>query len=128
MKDVTAAILIKSNKIFIARRAPDEKFAGGWEFPGGKVEENETPEECLQRELFEELGIKAKTKKFFAESIYRYPQGSIRLLAFVVEVISGDICLRVHDDYKWVDPDSLLKYPLLPADVPIAKKIMEDLK
>ncbi len=124
MKDVTAAIIIKDNVVFIARRASGEKFAGGWEFPGGKVEANETPEECIQRELYEEFGIKTKAQEFLAESIYEYSTGSIRLLAYAVEVISGTVTLSVHDEYKWVSVDSLLDYDLLPADIPIAKKIM----
>lgn len=128
MKDVTAAIFINSNKVFIARRAPGQKMAGGWEFPGGKVEANETPEQCLERELFEELGIVVKTKEFFCESIYAYPHGEIRLLAYVVERVSGRLRLCVHDEYQWVELASLLEYPLLPADIPIAQKIIEKWK
>jgi len=93
---------------------------------GRKVEANETPEECLQRELYEEFGIKTKAKEFLAESIYKDSTGSIRLLAYAVEVISGTVTLRVHDEYKWVSVDSLLDYDLLTADISIAKKIMQD--
>ena len=125
MKDVTAAIIVEDNKIFIARRAKDQKFAGGWEFPGGKVEDNETPEQCLKRELFEEFGINTLIKDFVAESIYEYPQGAIRLLAYSVEIIGGNMVLNVHDDYKWVNINDLLKYDLLPADVLIVNKLME---
>ena len=125
MRDVTAAIILEDCKILIARRAQDQKFAGGWEFPGGKVENGETPEECLRRELLEEFEIDTKVKEFFAESIYEYPQGSIRLLAYLVDIISGEIVLTVHDDYKWVNINDLLKYDLLPADVLIVNKMME---
>lgn len=124
MKEVTAAIIIKDKKIFIARRAQGEKFAGGWEFPGGKIEAFETPEECLRRELYEEFGIETKVGDFIAESIYEYPTGSIRLLAFIVDIISGEICLTVHDAYRWVDVCDLLNYDLLPADIPIANRLM----
>ena len=123
-KDVTAAIILNSeNKVFIARRAPGENMAGGWEFPGGKLEQHETAEECLKRELFEEFGIEVAVKGFFCESIYEYPQGAIRLLAYFAEVTGGDMHLSVHDDYRWVDADELSGYGLLPADISVAEKL-----
>ena len=125
MKDVTAAIIIKDGKVFIARRAPGENYAGGWEFPGGKVEPLETPEECLRRELCEELGIEAKVSDFITDSIYEYPRGTIRLLAYRAEIMGGDIRLKVHDAYRWVEVQDLLKYELLPADIAIAEKLTE---
>ncbi|OPX89206.1 MAG: CTP pyrophosphohydrolase [Pelotomaculum sp. PtaB.Bin104] len=126
MKDVAAAIMINDkDRVFIARRAPGEKHAGGWEFPGGKIEYLETPQECLQRELFEELGITARVKNYIAESIYEYPKGAIRLLAYRVDLVGGDIRLSVHDAYHWVDIRDLLSYDLLPADIPIARKLVK---
>lgn len=120
MKDVTAAIMFKDGQVLIARRAPGEKHAGGWEFPGGKVEAGETPEECLKRELNEEFGIDTEVKGFIKSSLYEYTQGSIRLLAYQVDILKGNFQLRVHDRYEWVRVDELLNYELLPADVPIA--------
>lgn len=125
MKDVTAAVIRRNDRILIARRAPGEKMAGGWEFPGGKLEEGETPEQCLKRELLEEFGVAADVKGFFCESIYEYPQGCIRLLAYFADIIEGEISLSVHDAYKWVHADELLDYGLLPADIPIARKLAE---
>ncbi|HEX2947077.1 MAG TPA: (deoxy)nucleoside triphosphate pyrophosphohydrolase [Clostridia bacterium] len=125
MKDVTAAVIMKDGKVFIARRAPGENSAGGWEFPGGKVEKDETPQECLRRELFEELGIKAEIGEFVCESIYEYPKGTIRLLAYRAEIIDGGIGLSVHDDCRWVPMSELKSYRLLPADVPVAEKLVE---
>jgi 8-oxo-dGTP diphosphatase len=124
MKDVTAAIIMENHKVFIARRAAGEKFAGGWEFPGGKIEAGETPEECLERELREEFGIDTRIKEFLIESIHENPYGKIRLLAYFVDIIGGEITLSVHDDYQWVDVDDLLKYNLLPADIPIANRLI----
>ena len=125
MKDVTAAIIIKDNKVLITRRSPGQKFAGFWEFPGGKCEPNETPEECLVREIKEELDVEAEVQSFFAENIYEYPQGTIRLLAYLVHVVSGEIKLSVHDRMEWVEPKTLMDFKLLPADFPIVRKIME---
>ena len=128
MKDVTAAILVNGGKIFIARRGPSEKHAGGWEFPGGKVEIGETPEGCLARELYEEFGIETEVQEFIHSIVHNYPQGSIRLLAYRVNILEGDIQLRVHDRYEWVNPHELLDYDLLPADVPIAVYLQENLR
>ncbi len=128
MTDVTAAIIRNNEKILIARRAQGEKHAGFWEFPGGKLEAGETPEECLKRELFEEFGIDTKNQGFVTESIYEYPAGIIRLLAYSTGIVSGEIKLNVHDSIEWVHIQNLQQYKLLPADVPIAKHLMEELK
>lgn len=125
MKDVTAAVIFKDGKVFIARRAPGENSAGGWEFPGGKVEKGETPQECLKRELYEELGIKTEIGDFVAESIYEYPKGLIRLLAYRAEITEGEMKLSVHDACRWVPVNELYKFGLLPADVPVADKLAE---
>lgn len=125
MKKVTAAIILNKDKVLIMCRAPGEKFAGGWEFPGGKVEDGETAEDCLARELKEELNIEAQVGQFYYESIYEYPQGSIQLLAYIVEIVKGDIQLSVHDKLEWTSRENLLNFDLLPADVPIAEKLVE---
>ncbi len=125
MKDVTAAVIFRDGKVFIARRAPGENSAGGWEFPGGKVEKDESPQECLKRELYEELSIKTEIGDFVAESIYEYPKGLIRLLAYRAEITEGKIKLSVHDACSWVTVNELCKFELLPADVPVADKLAE---
>ncbi len=78
---VTAAILKKDNKILIAKRK-EGHLANKWEFPGGKLESNESPEECLKRELREEFGIDTKIGKLVATSIYEYPHIKIKLMAY----------------------------------------------
>ncbi|HOQ01884.1 MAG TPA: 8-oxo-dGTP diphosphatase MutT [Acetivibrio sp.] len=123
---VTAGIIIDNDKVLITRRAPKENFAGGWEFPGGKIEINETPEECLIRELKEELNIVVCVGKLCAEVAYDYDDISIDLIAFYCTIVEGEIQMSVHDKYKWVKINDLLKYNLLPADIPIAKKVMEE--
>ena len=123
MHDVTAAIIYNNGKILITRRSPGEKHAGWWEFPGGKIEAGETPETCLRRELMEELAIDTVIGEQFAESIFEYEAGAVRLLAYRVEIISGEFTLRVHDRLQWVDTSKLCRFKLLPADRPIAKKL-----
>ena len=123
MKDVTAAVIIQNEKVLITRRAATEKHAGWWEFPGGKVEDGETPEVCLRRELLEELGVDALIGDLLAESIFGYETGAIRLLAYRAEIRSGEIRLCVHDEFQWVSAADSLQCKLLPADRPIAEKL-----
>ena len=125
---VTAGVIIDRDKVLITRRAPKENFAGGWEIPGGKIEENETPEESLVRELKEELDITVYVGEFCAEVTHKYDNININLLAYYCTIVKGDISITVHDKYKWIRIKDLLKYDLLPADVPIAKKVIEDYK
>jgi 8-oxo-dGTP diphosphatase len=124
MKKVTAAIMYKGGKVFIARRGPAEKLAGYWEFPGGKVEDGETSEECLKRELFEEFGVEAEIGAFYCDSTYHYGHGSIKLLCYLTEHISGAFQPTVHDQIKWADIFELKNFEFAPADVPVVEKIM----
>ncbi|HEY8910638.1 MAG TPA: (deoxy)nucleoside triphosphate pyrophosphohydrolase [Desulfosporosinus sp.] len=124
MKEVTAAILFKDNKVLIAQRAPGENMAGKWEFPGGKIEPGETPKECLKREIREELNVDIKVLDFFGESIYAYHSGTIKLLAFRCEWVSGDFTLNVHSHIVWANRLELDGYDFSPADIPLMEKLM----
>ena len=123
MKDVTAAIILKDNKVLIAQRAPEERLAGKWEFPGGKMEPGETPQQCLSREINEELEVTVEVLDFFGESIYRYEHGEIRLLAYFCRWIEGNFILNVHSRLEWVGRDELGGFDFAPADIPLAKKL-----
>lgn len=125
MKEVTAAIIEKNNKILIAKRARGHQLEGMWEFPGGKIEEGETPEQCLRRELVEEFNITTEIGTFYAESLYEYETGAIKLLAYKTKWIDGDFKLTVHSDIKWVDVDELGKFEFAPADISIVERILE---
>lgn len=127
MKKVTAAIIINNGKILIAQRAENQKLAGKWEFPGGKIEPGETPEECLKREINEELGIDIEVNDFFDESTYKYDTGAIRLLAYKSRWIDGEYKLTVHSQIKWVKPHELENYEFAPADIPFVNKLKIEL-
>jgi 8-oxo-dGTP diphosphatase len=120
---VTAAIIEKAGAVLIVRKGPGKRHAGRWEFPGGKVEAGEGPEECLQREIMEELRIRVRVRGFVCESRYRYPHAAIRLLAYRVDWLSGEIRLSDHDAVGWVRPRDLTGWDLLPADLPIAEAL-----
>ena len=121
---VTAAILEKDGKILIAKRKTGDKlFAGLWEFPGGKVEEGETPEECMARELKEELDIEVEVGELITSNKHKYPHGIFELLAYRVKHISGEMVLNDHEEIKWVTADEMSNFEFPPADFPIIKKI-----
>lgn len=122
-KLVTAAIMTDGQRVLIAKRRADNASAGRWEFPGGKIEERESPEQCLAREMKEEFGIEVEVGNFFGESLYDYENGSIRLVAYWARWISGELSLNVHEAVKWVQPGELEVYDFLPADVPLAEKL-----
>jgi len=126
MKLVAAAIISNnSRKILLARRKKGEILEGYWEFPGGKIEKGETPQQCIERELSEELGIYAKGKKIIGESIYTYKEGTIKLIGVITEIKNQDFKLKVHDKVQWVSISEILTYKLAPADISIAKQIIE---
>ena len=123
MKQVTAAIIIKDKKVLIAQRSPDDKLANKWEFPGGKIEPGETPQECLKREIREELDIEIEVLDFFAESNYEYSSGTISLMAYWCKWISGDFTLKVHRQSAWANHFELDLYDFAPADIPLVDKL-----
>jgi len=120
---VTAAIIKKDNKFLIAKRK-EGHLANKWEFPGGKLENKETPEDCLKRELYEEFGIQTIIGKYLATSIYDYQHIKIKLMAYEVEYVSGEFRLNDHKEIKWVKKEDLSMYDFAPADIPIVKKII----
>ena len=126
MKTVTAAILEKDGKILIARRKADDRQADKWEFPGGTVEAGETPQVCLKREMQEEFGITVAVDRFFGESVYRYDHGTIQLLAYRANWVSGEIVLNDHTDVRWVSPQQLAEYDLAPADIPFVEALQRE--
>ncbi len=126
MVAVTAAILIDDNRILIARRPSDDRLAGLWEFPGGKLETGETPRDCLRRELWEEFGIQTRIGPFFDETEYHYDHLSIRLLVYQAEIESGQLRPRVHDAVRWVTPEQMSGFRFAPADRPIVTRLQID--
>ena len=124
MTRVTAAIIKKGGKVLIARRKPGISNQGLWEFPGGKVELDETPERCLERELKEELDIKARAGRLAATGRGVLNEGPFELLAFEVEHLSGEFRLHSHDEIRWVLPEDLAGYELPPADREIVAELL----
>ena len=126
MQRVTAAVIEKDGKILIARRKPGDSQAGKWEFPGGKLEPGETPEDCLTRELREELGIETEVGEFLCSSKFVYRHMAVELLAYKAVYVSGEITLHEHDQAEWVSPEALSEFDFCEADKPVVRKLKED--
>jgi 8-oxo-dGTP diphosphatase len=125
MIDVTAAIIKRDGNILIAKRSSNSSLPNKWEFPGGKVDGGETPEECLARELYEEFDSIVTVGNFLIESVYQYEHKTIRVMAFQVFTDADITTMNAHDEVKWVPMEALLDYDLAPADVPIAKEVQK---
>ena len=123
MKVVVAGLLMKEGKCLIAKRRTGDALAHLWEFPGGKMENGETAEECLQREMLEELQIHVKVGSFFAENSYEYEFGKIQLFVYWVSWDGDTLVSTVHDEIAWVDQESILNYKFVPADIPIVEQL-----
>lgn len=121
---VTAAIIVRDDRILIAQRHPRDRLAGMWEFPGGKIEAGETPRQCLKRELWEELEMEAVIGRFLGSSVYHYEHISIELMAYRTFWNGRPIRLICHQDCQWASPGQLADYPFTPADLPFVRRLV----
>ena len=119
--DVTAALILTGGRVLAARRGPGKHLEGYWEFPGGKLEQGETPEACLERELTEEFGIGSTVGVFIGESLYDYGEKVVRLLGYEVEHAAGEFELVDHDELRWLEVDQLADVKWAPADIPLVE-------
>lgn len=126
---VVAAVIRAMNEneepiIFATQRGYGE-LKGGWEFPGGKIEEGETPQEALKREILEELETEIGVGKLIDTIEYDYPTFHLSMDCFWAEIISGDLVLKEHEDAKWLTKTELNSVEWLPADIALIDKIKE---
>lgn len=126
MIDVVAAMLQNDKKeVLIAKRKLGKSQGGLWEFPGGKIEAGEKPEESLVRELKEEMNIDIEVLEYFGENIHRYENLSIRLIAYTGRILGGELHLKDHDEIAWVGAKNLQNFEFAPADIPLVEKLMK---
>ena len=125
MKVVAAVIKAEKNGepiIFATQRGYGE-FKDGWEFPGGKIQEGETPQEALKREIMEELDTEIEVGDLIHTIEYDYPEFHLSMDCFWCSIVKGDLVLKEHKAAKWLTIDSLDGVDWLPADSSLAKKI-----
>lgn len=127
MKIVTAAAIILDGHLLIAQRQGGDSN-GLWELPGGKVEENEAPEDCLARELKEELGITARIGAMLGSSRIDAEPGKLMLVAFMINEFSGIPSASVHSKVEWIKPGEEENYEFCPADVQLVAQAMSRIK
>lgn len=135
MKQITVsgAIILRTNpethkkEIFATQRGYGD-FKGGWEIPGGKLEPGESPQQCIVREIREELETEVKAEKILGVVDYDYPAFHLTMHCILCSIVSGELKLLEHEDGRWLDKESLRSVDWLPADKLILAKIEETLK
>ncbi len=126
MIQVSCAIIVNSiGKVLVTQRSSTMPLPLKWEFPGGKIEENETAEECLIREIKEELNIEIEITASLSPNDYQYPDKLIRLIPFICRQGGGEILLKEHADYKWMEVKHLLDLDWAEADVGVVEEYIQ---
>jgi len=124
---VVAAIIKAVNEngetiIFATQRGYGD-FKGGWEFPGGKIESGETPQEALKREIIEELDTEVSVGELMDTVEYDYPQFHLSMECFWCQIVRGNLVLKEHEAARWLTKDELNNVEWLPADITLIEKI-----
>lgn len=123
MIEVTCAVIIKDKKVLICQRSEKMKLPLKWEFPGGKIEPFETKEECIVREIKEELNLDVEILSQMHAVEHYYPDFSIKLHPFLCGLIGGELKTKEHKQVIWVSKDNLNEYDWAEADLPIVRSI-----
>ena len=124
---VVAAVIRDKDRIFATQRGYGE-YKDGWEFPGGKIEEGETHEQALKREIMEELDTEITVGELIDTIEYDYPNFHLSMDCFWCELVSGDLTLKEHEAAKWLDKNTLDSVSWLPVDITLIDKIKVGLK
>lgn len=120
--EVVAAIIVKNNQVFATQRGYGE-FQGWWEFPGGKMEAGESPQEALKREIREELDAEIDVKELLETVEWDYPNFHLTMHCFICTLVSESMHLNEHEAAAWLSPDTLKTVKWLPADEGLLDKI-----
>ncbi|HUZ07974.1 MAG TPA: 8-oxo-dGTP diphosphatase MutT [Candidatus Paceibacterota bacterium] len=124
--EVSAALIFRDGKLLITQRNPSSHLGGLWEFPGGKREAGETFEQCLVREIREELGVEISVGEMFEEVSHAYPEKSVRLKFFICKLLSGEPQPLDCAAVKWIDKLQLATHEFPAADARLLKKLKSE--
>ncbi|SHF78160.1 8-oxo-dGTP diphosphatase [Flavobacterium segetis] len=122
--DVTCAIVYFNNKILVTQRSDKMKLPLKWEFPGGKLEDGETKEDCIKREILEEINIEIEIVGTLTNSLFDYGSFKVNLIPFIANYKDGSIKLSEHKDFKLVHKEQLLDLDWAEADLPIVRELL----
>ncbi|WP_028117716.1 (deoxy)nucleoside triphosphate pyrophosphohydrolase [Ferrimonas senticii] len=123
--DVVAAVISHQNQLFIAKRHPDSYLGGFWEFPGGKIEAGESPQQALKREIEEELSITVTVGHYLASSEHDYGDKIVRLHGYLCHWHGDRIALTgSHSEFAWIDANHIDRRTLAPADLPLLDALL----
>jgi 8-oxo-dGTP diphosphatase len=120
---VTAAVVFDGEKVLLTRRPDDKRHPGFWEFPGGKVDAGESPEQALCREMREELDVEVRVSGIYEVVFYRYEWGPVLILAYQCELLTDTLRDLGVAEHRWVLPREMVNFNILPADQPIIDRL-----
>ncbi|KGR90842.1 DNA mismatch repair protein MutT [Ureibacillus massiliensis 4400831 = CIP 108448 = CCUG 49529] len=120
---VGAIIENEKNEIFCALRGPEMSLPNYWEFPGGKIEDGETPERALAREIKEEFNCSIEVGAKVEDTTYEYEKVTVRLETYMAKLVDGEPVALEHAEAKWVSREEITKLDFAPADIPAVEKI-----
>lgn len=124
--EVGCAVIFKEGMLLIAQRKLDDSLGGYWEFPGGKRHDHESLEECLIREVQEELGVEVKPRQFLRRTEHKYPDRHLVLYFYLCDWVSGHPVTHDCHDFRWIEPKDLRQFQFPPADEDIIKDLIDN--
>ena len=122
---VTCAIILDKGKVLAALRSRQMCQSWKWEFPGGKIDEGETAEECVRREIDEELSVQISIHHKLTPVVHSYPDKTIELIPFVCSITDGELNAVEHEKVSWFSPDELSSLNWADADLPVMQEFLE---
>lgn len=126
MIPVVAALIVRGGRLLIARRPEGRHMAGRWEFPGGKLEKGESPEDAVEREIREELGLDVRAGRIYQAIAYSYPEKDVLLLFYAAAVVSGEPRPIEEAEIRWVTMAELDGYAFAPVDEMLVQRLKRD--
>ena len=125
---VVGAVIVNNERVLAAKRGPGGSLPHMWEFPGGKIEDGESPQEALVREIGEELLVDVRVGEEIVSTTHDYEFGVVTLTTYYCELRSGTPRLTEHAALRWLTPDELSSVEWAPADVPAVERVRSDLR